>query len=203
MDPGTLVEGYLRVVGTIYDSTLENYFERCLTLLENLNPIPHIYKPVSKHLLYLSIMGIRRRLTADQLPVFSRYIARVSRELPRLLPLAIRLAAMGYHCEKLTRQQTVLREFKAYLGSELASFNEARWGPDAASAVTDQVRQEAVQRAVARQRAIPDEFRHAGDGILEAMEAFRLALSSEARPAMPVILPVAADTVDFDEAARS
>ncbi|MYB07900.1 MAG: DUF4070 domain-containing protein [Gemmatimonadetes bacterium] len=203
MDPRTLVEGYLRVVGTIYDSTLENYFERCLTLLENLNPIPHIYKPVSKHLLYLSIMGIRRRLTADQLPVFSRYIARVSRELPRLLPLAIRLAAMGYHCEKLTRQQTVLREFKAYLGSELASFNEARWGPDAASAVTDQVRQEAVQRAVARQRAIPDEFRHAGDGILEAMEAFRLALSSEARPAMPVILPVAADTVDFDEAARS
>ena len=203
MDPGTLVEGYLRVVGTIYDSTLENYFERCLTLLENLNPIPHIYKPVSKHLLYLSIMGIRRRLTADQLPVFSRYIARVSRELPRLLPLAIRLAAMGYHCEKLTRQQTVLREFKAYLGSELASFNEARWGPDAASAVTHQVRQEAVQRAVARQRAIPDEFRHAGDGILEAMEAFRLALSSEARPAMPVILPVAADTVDFDEAGRS
>ncbi|MYG36991.1 MAG: DUF4070 domain-containing protein [Gemmatimonadetes bacterium] len=203
MDPGKLVEGYLRVVGTIYDSTLENYFERCLTLLENLNPIPHIYKPVSKHLLYLSIMGIRRRLTADQLPVFSRYIARVSRELPRLLPLAIRLAAMGYHCEKLTRQQTVLREFKAYLGSELASFNEARWGPDAASEVTDQVRHEAVQRAVARQRAIPDEFRHAGDGILEAMEAFRLALSSEARPAMPVILPVAADTVDFDEAARS
>ncbi|MYA42741.1 MAG: DUF4070 domain-containing protein [Gemmatimonadetes bacterium] len=202
MDPKTLVEGYLRVVGTIYDSTLENYFQRCLTLLENLNPIPHIYKPVSKNLLYLSIMGIRRRLTADQLPVFSRYIARVSREYPRLLPLAIRLAAMGYHCEKLTRQQTVLREFKAYLGSELASFNEARWGPGAASGVADQFRQDAVQRAMARQRAIPDEFRHAGDGILEAMEAFRLALSSEARPALPVDLPVAGETVDSGDAAR-
>ena len=203
MDPRTLVEGYLRVVGTIYDSTLENYFQRCLTLLDNLNPVPHIYKPASRNLLYLSIMGIRRRLTAEQLPVFSRYIARVSREYPRLLPLAIRLAAMGYHCEKLTRQQTALRDFKTYLGSELASFNEARWGPDAASGVVDQLRRAAAKRAHARQRAIPDEFRHAGDGILEAMEAFSLELSSKARPVVPVNLPVAGETVDFDEAARS
>ena len=155
MDPRTLVEGYLRVVGTIYDSTLENYFDRCLTLLDNLNPVPHIYKPVSKHILYLGIMGIRRRLTPNQLPVFSRYIARVSRDHPRLLPLAIRLAAMGYHCEKLTRQQTVLREFKAYLDSELASFSEAGRGSDAAPGAVDRVRQEALRRADARQALHP------------------------------------------------
>ena len=202
MDPRTLVEGYLRVVGTIYDSTLENYFDRCLTLLENLNPVPHIYKPASKHLLYLSIMGIRRRLTPDQLPVFSRYIAKVSRDHPRLLPLAIRLAAMGYHCEKLTRQQTVLREFKAFLDSELASFNEARWGPDAASGEADKFGQEALQRAKARQRAIPEEFRHAGDGIAESLAAFRVALSSEARPVAPVNLPVEGEAVHSGETAR-
>ncbi|MYA11984.1 MAG: DUF4070 domain-containing protein, partial [Gemmatimonadetes bacterium] len=201
MDPKTLVEGYLRVVGTIYDSTLENYFDRCLTLLDNLNPVPHIYKPVSKHLLYLSIMGIRRRLTPDQLPVFSRYVAQVSKDHPRLLPLAIRLAAMGYHCEKLTRQQTVLREFKGYLDSELASFNEARWGAEAAAGEADKIGQEALQRVKARRRAIPDEFRHAGDGIAESMAAFQLALSSEARPVMPVNLPVAG-AADSGEAAR-
>ena len=193
MDPRTLVEGYLRVVGTIYDSTLENYFDRCLTLLGNLNPVPHIYKPASKHLLYLSIMGIRRRLTPDQLPVFSRYVARVSRDHPRLLPLAIRLAAMGYHCEKLTRQQTVLREFKAHLDSALASFNEARWGPDSGAGVEEELRREALRTARARQRSIPEEFRHAGDGVSESMEAFRTALSAEARLDLPANgnLPVA------------
>ncbi len=183
MDPRTLVEGYLRVVGTIYDPTLANYFDRCLTLLDNLNPVPHQRKPVSKHILYASIMVLRRRLAPDQLPVFSRYIARVARIHPRLLPLAIRLAAMGYHCEKLTRQQTALRDFKAYLDSELASFNEAEWKPDAAPGAKDSFRQEALQRAQARKRAIPGEFRYTGDGIPESLAAFQDALGLEVRPA--------------------
>ncbi len=193
MDPVTLVEGYLRVIGTIYDSTLENYFDRCLTMLENLNPVPHLYKPVGKHILYAGIMAIRRRLTPEQLPVFSRYIAKVSREHPRLLPLAVRLAAMGYHCEKFTRQQTMIRGFKEYVQSELASFNEARRGPDAEPEREDQLRKAALQRARARQRTIPEEFRFTGDGIAESLAAFQLALSSEAPPAAPVnvSLPVA------------
>ena len=186
MDPQTLVEGYLRVIGTIYDSTLENYFDRCLTLLENLNPVPHLYKPVGKHILYAAIMGIRQRLTPEQLPVFSRYIARVSREHPRLLPLAIRLAGMGYHCEKFTRQQTMIRGFKEYVKSELASFNEARRGRDAQPQMEDELRRAALQRARARQRTIPEEFRFAGDGIAESLAAFQLALSSEAPPAAQV-----------------
>ena len=193
MDPQTLVEGYLRVIGTIYDSTLENYFDRCLTLLQNLNPVPHLYKPVGKHILYAAIMGIRQRLTREQLPVFSRYIARVSREHPRLLPLAIRLAGMGYHCEKFTRQQTMIRGFKEYVKSELASFNEARWGSDAEPEMGEELRKAALQRAKERQRTIPEEFRFAGDGIAESLAAFKLALSSEAPPAAPasVNLPVA------------
>lgn len=174
MDPGTLVEGYLRVIGTIYDSTLENYFARCLTLLEHLNPVPHLHKPVNSHILYASIMGIRRRLTPEQLPAFTRYMAKVSRDHPRFLPLALRLAATGYHCEKFTRQQTVLRGFKEYVKAELASATEAGRGPDPAMA---------LQRAQARRDAIPDEFRFAGDGISEALAAFELALSSETGPA--------------------
>ena len=185
MDPGALVEGYLRVIGTIYDATLENYFDRCLTMLENLNPVPHIYKPVSKHVLLAAIMGIRRRLTPEQLPPFSRYIAKVSKDHPRFLPLAIRLAGMGLHCEKFTRQQTVLRGYKEYLKSELASFNEAGWGSDPAPEREDEFRREALKRANARQMAIPDEFRYSGDGISEALAAFQVALSPEAPLALP------------------
>ncbi len=196
MDPKVLVEGYLRVIGTIYDSTLENYFARCLTLLENLNPVPHLYKPVNRHILYAGIMRIRRRLTPEQLPVFARYITRVSRDHPRLLPLAIRLAATGHHCEKFTRQQTAIRRFKEYLKLEFASFNEARRRHGSPSAEDDRLRRVALRRAAVRQHAIPDEFRFAGDGISEALAAFELGLRSEARPGAPVDarLPVAGAT---------
>ncbi|MCY3599985.1 MAG: B12-binding domain-containing radical SAM protein [Gemmatimonadetes bacterium] len=185
MDAGTLVEGYLRVIGTIYDSTLENYFDRCLTLLDHLNPVPHLHKPVAGHILYAGIMGIRRRLTPEQLPPFSRYIAKVSRDHPRLLPLAISLAATGHHCEKFTRQQTVLRGFKDYLKSESASFHEAGWDPGSAAGPEDRLRRKAMQRAEARRNAIPAEFRFAGDGVREALADFELALTSEPRPAGP------------------
>ena len=183
MDPGTLVEGYLRVIGTIYDSTLENYFDRCLTLLNHLQPVPHLHKPVNDHVLYAGIMGIRRRLTPEQLPAFTRYIAKVSRDHPLFLPLALRLAATGHHCEKFARQQTVLRGFKEYLKSESASFHEAGPGPGSASGPEEDLRRKALQRAEARRDAIPEEFRFAGDGVSEALAAFELALSSEATAA--------------------
>ncbi len=186
MDPGALVKGYLRVIGTIYDATLENYFDRCLTLFGNLNPVPHIYKPVSNHLLLAGIMKLRQRLTPAQLRPFSRYIAKVSKDHPRFLPLAIRLAGMGHHCEKFTRQQTILRGFKEYLKSELASINEGGWGSDSAPGMEDEFRQEALKRASARQKAIPGEFRYSGDGISEALAAFQDALSSAAPLALPV-----------------
>ena len=190
MDPGTLVEGYLRVIRTIYDSTLENYLGRCLTLLEHLKPVPHLHKPLPKHVLYAGIMRIRRRLTPEQLPVFSRYIAKVSTDYPQFLRLAVGLAATGHHCEKFTRQQAVLRDFKEYLKSELASSN----GPGPGRNPTL-----ALERAQARRDAIPAEFRFAGDGVSEALAAFELALRSEVRPARPAVpararLPVAGAT---------
>ena len=192
MDPATLVEGYLRVIRTIYDSTLENYFDRCLTLLDHLNPVPHIHKRVNAHILYAGIMGIRRRLTPEQLPPFSRYIAKVSSDHPRFLPLAISLAATGHHCEKFTRQQTVLRGFKDYLKSESAAFHETERDPGPAAGPEDHLRWKALQRAKRRRNAIPDEFRFTGDGIREALANFELALISEPRPAGPsnATLPV-------------
>ncbi|MXX69966.1 MAG: DUF4070 domain-containing protein [Gemmatimonadales bacterium] len=205
MDPATLVEGYLRVIGTIYDSTLENYFERCLTLLEHLNPVPHIHKPVSEHALYAGIMGIRRRLTENQLPAFSRYVAKVSKDHPRLMPLAIRLAATGHHCEKFTRQQTVIREFKEYLDSELATVHGARPEPTPTPGAEDGIMQAALDRADARRRAIPEEFRYAGDGISEALAAFQLALDPEVHPTPATRggLPVVGETRDPGGAARA
>ena len=42
-----------------------------------------------------------------------------------MLPEAIRLAALGYHFEKITRQQMALHDFRECLAAELESFKEA------------------------------------------------------------------------------
>ena len=191
MDPDTVVEGYLRVIGTIYDPTLENYFDRCLILLENLNPVPHLHKPVSQYALFMSIMGIRQRLTSRQLPAFSRYIAKVSKNHPRLLPLAVSLAATGYHCEKITRQHTVMREFKQYLSSELERIDQAGIPPMSSSEAVDELRQQALYRINTRKETIPEEFRYAGDGITEAISNFQLVLDTMFDRALADDIPLA------------
>ncbi|MDE0623555.1 MAG: DUF4070 domain-containing protein, partial [Bryobacterales bacterium] len=42
LDPETLIDGYQRVTATLYDPTLENYFQRCLALFEHLKAVPHL-----------------------------------------------------------------------------------------------------------------------------------------------------------------
>ena len=140
-------------------------------------------------------MRLRGMLKPEQLPAFSRFVAKVTKDHPRFLPLALRLAGMGYHCEKLTRQVTALRGFKEFLESELALFDEARRASHS-DVDEHQLRREALERANAREVAIPEEFRFAGDGIAEALAAFRLGMRAElplAEPeaAVPVNLPVA------------
>ena len=129
MDPRTLIEGYLRVVSTIYDPSLENYFERCLTLFKHLKPPPHVTPSLKENALYLALMTVRRHLSPDQLPAYGRYIAKVSKDHPSMLPEAIRLAALGYHFEKLTRVQIAHQGFEEFLAAELTAFREVALCP--------------------------------------------------------------------------
>ena len=186
MDADTLMEGYRRVITTIYDPTLENYFDRCLTCLEHLRPIPHLLKPTSKNALYLAIMSVRRRLSSKQVPAFMKFIGKVSKKYPRMLPEAIRLAALGYHFEKVTRQQTELHDFRAYLAFELETFRESVSGVFQETEDIGARRRELFNRVRARFDSIPDDFRYQGDGIEPSLDTFRLALNSPSEPLTPL-----------------
>ena len=180
MNPKTLIEGYRRVTTTIYDPTLEHYFKRCLVLFEHLRPVPHLQKPRSKNALFSALMGVRRRLSSKQLPAYNTFIAKVSKDHPRMLPEAIRLAAMGYHFEKVTRQQIAIREFKEFLTAELKGFKEAASHQSQEEEKIRKQQQELLARVQARYRSIPAEFRYQGDGIEPALEAFRSAVNTPA-----------------------
>ena len=179
MDPEILIEGYRRVIATLYDSTLENYFTRCLELFKHLKPVPHLLKSSTRNALFVAMMAVRRRLAAEQIPAYGRFIAKISKDHPRMLPEAIRLAALGYHFEKITRQQIAIHDFWEFLAAELERFKQAvtRRGQDV-EAVRDQ-RQKLFTRVEARYATFPEDFRYHGDGIEPALETFRFTVNEE------------------------
>jgi len=125
MDRKVLIEGYKRVLTTIYDPTLKNYFERCWSLLKNLKFTEHTVRKFGKTEMMAVAKSIKRQLFSRQGPGYFRFLVRVFRYNPRLLPEAVRLAIMGYHFEKITSQQIAVHAFEEYLDAELAAFKEA------------------------------------------------------------------------------
>ena len=180
MDPQTLIEGYRRVTATLYDPTLENYFKRCLALFEHLKLVPHLLKPKSKNAIFADLMGVRGQLSAEQIPAYTKFIAKVSKDHPRMLTKAIRLAALGYHFEKVTRQQIAIRDFKEFLVAELELFKEGVAHPGQDAEDIRGRRQALFARAQGRYESIPDDFRYHSDGIDDALASFRLAVDAHA-----------------------
>ena len=178
MDPVTLAEGYRRVITTLYDPTLENYFKRCLTLLAHLKAVPHLLKPLSRNALFGAMMAVRRRLSAGQIPAYQQFMAKVAKDHPRMLPEAILLAAQGYHFEKITSQQISIRDFKEFLAAELEQFKKAVSHPLQDVETIRDRRQAVFTRVRARYESIPGDFRYDEDGIEPAMETFRSSVNA-------------------------
>ncbi len=179
MNPSTLIEGYRRVITTLYDPTLENYFRRCLTLFKHLRTVPHLQKPKSKNALFLDLMGLRRRLAPRQLPAYNKFIAKVSKDHPRMLQEAIRLAALGYHFEKVTRQQITVHEFKESLTNELERFRNAVSHHIHTEEAIRERKQELLTQVQDRYQSIPNVFRYPGDGIDPALATFRFSVNEQ------------------------
>ena len=106
MSYGTLIEGYKRVLTTLYDPTLENYFSRLPDPVQAPEAGPPSSKAQEQERDRCSLHGrspspLRRTGSC----LFPKFIGKVSKEYPRMLSDAIYLAAMGYHFEKISRQQ--------------------------------------------------------------------------------------------------
>ena len=148
-------------------------------MFEHLKPIPHLLKPITKNALFVAMMAVRRRLSAKQLPAYNKYIAKVSQNHPRMLPEAIRLAGLGYHFEKITRQQIAIHDFREFLATELERFKHAvtqcGWSIEASR----EQRQKLFARVETRYQSFPKDFRYDGDGIKPALESFRFAVDEE------------------------
>jgi radical SAM superfamily enzyme YgiQ (UPF0313 family) len=180
MDPQTLIEGYRRVLTTIYDPTLENYFRRCLNMMEHVKPSPYVSKPVGMNEVQAIGKSLRRQLFSRQGPAYLKFIAKVARDHPRMLTQAFHLAVMGYHFEKVTSQQIAIHDFKEFLEAELDSFTQAvshsvRAGAKEVEELRAQV-QELFSRVHARYESMHDDLRY---GVEDALESFRSSVNAQ------------------------
>ena len=176
MPPGILLEGYRRVTATLYDPTLENYFARCLTLFEHVKVVPHLLKPKSRNATFVELMAVRERLSPGQVPGYLKFVAEVSRKYSRMLPKAIRLAALGYHFERVTRGQALLHDFKEFVAAERRRFREEAPDGRRHAEADGELRRQSWAKVEARHESIPGEFRYLGDGVEDVVEAFRVDL---------------------------
>ncbi|MDA2934838.1 B12-binding domain-containing radical SAM protein, partial [Acidobacteria bacterium AH-259-D05] len=175
MNRQTLIEGYKRVLSTIYDPTLTHYFERCLTMLKYLKPTEHSVRRVGTTEIVAIARSIKRQLFSRQGPAYFRFLVKVLEDHPRMFPEAVRLAIMGYHFEKVTSQQIAIHDFTQYLEAELDAFRETvSVSTKAQSYGIDEIRayvQDLFTRVHAHYEQIHKDFRYSVEDVLVSFQS--------------------------------
>jgi radical SAM superfamily enzyme YgiQ (UPF0313 family) len=172
MPEAVLKAGYKRVLNTIYDRRLANYFARCWTLLQNLDR-RHAPKPMHTPLRLTEMMRFAlastQQLVSTQGPAYLQFLSRVITRHPDMLWEAFELAAKGYHLRKITEQVTAVDNFKQYLAHEMDNLKEeiARRAQDGNQRLKAYVR-EVVAQVQREYGMIHKDFRHDVDDTLNA-----------------------------------
>jgi len=177
MPEEVLKAGYTRVLNTIYDRRLEQYFARCWTLVQRLDrrqaPMPMATPLRLSEMLRFAGASLRQ-LLSPQGPAYLRFLSRVLTRHPAMLREAVALAAKGYHLRKITEQITAVDNFKQYLVHALEHLQEdiARCANEGNTRLHAYVHEVIVQ--IRREYGtIHADFRHDVD---EALNAFMRAL---------------------------
>jgi radical SAM superfamily enzyme YgiQ (UPF0313 family) len=179
MPEAVLKAGYKRVLNTIYDRRLANYFARCWTLLQNLDrsqaPKP-MHTPLRLTEMMRFTLASTKQLMSVQGPAYLQFLSRVITRHPDMLWEAFELAAKGYHLRKITEQVTAVDNFKQYLAHEMENLKEeiARRAQDGNKRLKAYVR-EVVAQVQREYGMIHKDFRH---DVEDALNTFVHALDT-------------------------
>ncbi len=117
-----LIGEYRRVISTLYDPTLKNYFARCYKLLQHMPYTPHNVRSIQKAEVRAFFRSIQLQIFSKQGLEYAKFLMKVLKNHRRMFPEAIRLAVMGYHLEKITRHTVAVEDFRTFLSGEMDSF---------------------------------------------------------------------------------
>ena len=177
MPEEVLNAGYKRVLNTIYDRRLAEYFARCWTLVQHLDrsraPTPMSTPLRPSEMLRFAVASLKQ-LVSPQGPAYLQFLSRVITRHPAMLREALGLAAKGYHLRKITEQITAVDNLKQYLAREIDHLQEeiARCAHDGQTRLTAYVH-EVVSHVRREYGTIHHDFRHDID---DALNTFVRAL---------------------------
>jgi len=104
MPADRLAEGYKRILRTLYDPTLRNYFDRCRRLLDRLGPNPHFTRPLVAREIRAVFRSLRTIVSERYGRQYLRFLLWCTRHHPSRFPEAVRLGIQGFHFEAITRE---------------------------------------------------------------------------------------------------
>ncbi len=179
MSPETLLRGYRRLLTSLYDPTLSNYFERAFNLIRNWNLRTSGRRKLTWKLCRGIVASFCRQLFSREGGAYARFLGRVLLQHPRMLGEALRLAVYGHHFQKVTRQLILVDDFRRLAAKEAAAIRPPLG--------CEQTAPEALQTAVARVSSayaqIAEDFRPVVREAYErCMQCLRLQGSAEKNP---------------------
>jgi radical SAM superfamily enzyme YgiQ (UPF0313 family) len=179
MPEALLQAGYKRVLNTIYDRRLAQYFARCWTLVQHLDrrraPTPMSTPLRLPEMLRFTLASLKQ-LVSPQGPAYLQFLSRVITHHPDMLREALALAAKGYHLRKITEQITAVDNLQQYLAHQIDNLQEemARWAQEGDNRLQVYVH-DVVAHVRREYRTIHQDFRH---HVEDALNTFVSALET-------------------------
>jgi len=194
-----LVAGYKRVMHTIYDPTLRNYFERCRVMIERLGPNPGSARPPERREIRAFFRSLRVIPTRSYGRQYLRFLLWAALRHRALFAEAVRLGIQGFHFEGITREalacddirheaRSLVERFRGRVG---AIADEARRLRAAGSGWVGRVIEERDRDLRRLRRRIGSRVQHVRPAVLaayhEAVQRLNAALAEAIPDATPAL----------------
>jgi len=124
MPADRLEDGYKRVMHTLYDPTLRNYFDRCRRLFDRLGPNPRFTRPVVAREVRALLRSLLTILSKRYGRQYLRFLLWCTRHHPSRFPEAVRLGIQGFHFEAITREALARNAIRHYSTRVAERFRE-------------------------------------------------------------------------------
>jgi radical SAM superfamily enzyme YgiQ (UPF0313 family) len=146
LDRDVLIDGYRKVLATLYGPDLRTYFARCRTLVARLGHWPRPRRAPSRAELLALVRSLRLQLFSRQGPAYAAFLAHTLVTRPMGFVKAIRLAIKGWHLQRFTAQVLAADEFRT---TALEGYERAEGLLERAATAHDRLRRK-VERQVSR-----------------------------------------------------
>lgn len=128
MNREKLKEGYKKILSTIYDSRLKNYFRRCSQLLDNIGPSPFFQREVHFKEIKIFLKSLFRQPLTPYGLQYLKFLIRNAIKHRSTFGEAVRFAIIGHHFHTITQETLKVEKVESelergyqYLRDQIAS----------------------------------------------------------------------------------